>query len=43
MALFALLPLSAVVGEEKPNKVVTPILDVSTFYPIKGDESYHQD
>jgi len=27
-----------------PNqKVVTPILDVSTFYPIKGNESYHQD
>jgi peptide-methionine (S)-S-oxide reductase len=27
-----------------PDKtVVTPILDASTFYPIKGDESYHQD
>ncbi len=27
-----------------PNqKVVTPILASSTFYPIKGDESYHQD
>ncbi|MGI2110088.1 peptide-methionine (S)-S-oxide reductase MsrA [Shewanella frigidimarina] len=27
-----------------PNsKVVTPILNASTFYPIKGDESYHQD
>jgi peptide-methionine (S)-S-oxide reductase len=25
------------------NKVVTPILDASTFYPIKGTESYHQD
>jgi peptide-methionine (S)-S-oxide reductase len=23
--------------------VVTPILDASTFYPIKGSESYHQD
>jgi peptide-methionine (S)-S-oxide reductase len=22
--------------------VVTPILDVATFYPIKGEESYHQ-
>jgi peptide-methionine (S)-S-oxide reductase len=22
---------------------VTPILNRSTFYPIKGDESYHQD
>ena len=27
-----------------PNQtVVTPILDRATFYPIKGDESYHQD
>jgi peptide-methionine (S)-S-oxide reductase len=27
-----------------PDKVVaTRILDQSTFYPIKGDESYHQD
>ena len=25
------------------NKVVTPILDVAVFYPIKGKESYHQD
>lgn len=25
------------------EKVVTPILDASTFYPIKGSESYHQD
>lgn len=25
------------------QKVVTPILDASTFYPIKGEESYHQD
>jgi peptide-methionine (S)-S-oxide reductase len=25
------------------QKVVTPILDASIFYPIKGDESYHQD
>jgi peptide-methionine (S)-S-oxide reductase len=25
------------------GKVVTPILSASTFYPIKGDESYHQD
>ncbi len=23
--------------------VVTPILKISTFYPIKGEESYHQD
>jgi len=27
-----------------PNKkVVTPILNASIFYPIKGNESYHQD
>ncbi|MDH5391739.1 MAG: peptide-methionine (S)-S-oxide reductase MsrA [Gammaproteobacteria bacterium] len=27
-----------------PDKtVVTPVLAASTFYPIKGDESYHQD
>jgi peptide-methionine (S)-S-oxide reductase len=25
------------------QEVVTPILAASTFYPIKGDESYHQD
>ena len=25
------------------KKIVTPILDASTFYPVKGDESYHQD
>jgi len=25
------------------KKVVTPILEASIFYPIKGDESYHQD
>jgi len=25
------------------QQVVTKILDASTFYPIKGDESYHQD
>ena len=32
------------VVKEFPNqKVVTPILKVSTFYPIKGEESYHQD
>lgn len=32
------------VVEQFPNqKVITPILDASTFYPIKGDESYHQD
>lgn len=25
------------------KKVVTPVLDASTFYPVKGEESYHQD
>ncbi|MFT5097923.1 MAG: peptide-methionine (S)-S-oxide reductase [Planctomycetaceae bacterium] len=25
------------------QKIVTPILDSSRFYPIMGDESYHQD
>jgi peptide-methionine (S)-S-oxide reductase len=32
------------VVEQFPNKkVVTSILNASTFYPIKGKESYHQD
>jgi peptide-methionine (S)-S-oxide reductase len=32
------------VEEQFPNdKVVTPILQASTFYPITGNESYHQD
>ena len=25
------------------NEIVTPILNASIFYPIKGNESYHQD
>ncbi len=33
----------AVVEQFPDRKVVTPILEASTFYPIKGDESYHQD
>ena len=32
-----------VVNQFPGKKVVTPILPASTFYPIKGDESYHQD
>ena len=32
-----------VVAEFPNMKVVTPILDASTFYPIAGEESYHQD
>ena len=31
-----------VVQQFPDQKVVTPILKASTFYPIKGDESYHQ-
>ena len=32
------------VAEKFPRKkIVTPIINASTFYPIKGDESYHQD
>ena len=32
------------VAAKFPNqKIVTPILNTSVFYPIKGDESYHQD
>ena len=31
------------VVKQFPNqKVITPILNAATFYPIKGDESYHQ-
>ena len=33
----------AVVEEFPKQTVVTPILNASTFYPIKGNESYHQD
>jgi len=32
------------VEKQFPDQVVvTPILDATTFYPIQGDESYHQD
>jgi len=33
----------AVVEQFPDHTVVTPILDAATFYPIKGEESYHQD
>ena len=33
----------AVIDEFSNQTVVTPILTASTFYPIKGNESYHQD
>lgn len=32
-----------VVAQFPGQTVVTPILDASTFYPIQGRESYHQD
>ena len=32
-----------VVARFPDQRVVTPILDASTFYPIKGAESHHQD
>lgn len=32
-----------VVAQFPGKEVVTPILDASVFYPIKGEESYHQD
>lgn len=32
-----------VVNRFPQREVVTPILEAETFYPIKGDESYHQD
>lgn len=35
--------LKAVVERFPDMRVVTPVLDAATFYPIKGDESYHQD
>jgi peptide-methionine (S)-S-oxide reductase len=33
----------AVAKQFPGEKVVTPILNASIFYPIKGNESYHQD
>jgi peptide-methionine (S)-S-oxide reductase len=32
-----------VAGQFPDKKIVTPILMASVFYPIQGDESYHQD
>jgi len=32
-----------VIEQFPDKKVVTPILNASIFYPIKGNESYHQD
>lgn len=33
----------AVAAKFPGKKIVTPILDAATFYPIKGEEIYHQD
>ena len=33
----------AVEEKFRGKKVITPILEATTFYPIKGNESYHQD
>ncbi|MBQ4833435.1 peptide-methionine (S)-S-oxide reductase MsrA [Pseudoalteromonas sp. MMG010] len=40
---LALQSKQAVVAQFPNQTVVTPILSASTFYPIKGKESYHQD
>ena len=40
---LAQLSREKVVKKFPDQKVVTPILTSSVFYPIKGDESYHQD
>ncbi|MDW3096133.1 MAG: peptide-methionine (S)-S-oxide reductase MsrA [Gammaproteobacteria bacterium] len=32
-----------IIDQFPDNPVVTPILDTSTFYPIEGDEIFHQD
>ena len=51
-AIFVANDSERAIAEESKRKVavqfpgqtvVTPILAASTFYPIKGDESYHQD
>jgi len=33
----------AIVAQFPDQKIITPILNASTFYPIQGNESYHQD
>ena len=40
---LAELSRKKVVEQFPDKKVVTPILNASVFYPIKGEESYHQD
>ena len=40
---LAELSKQSVITQFPNQKVVTPILPTTTFYPIKGNESYHQD
>ena len=40
---LAELSRQSVITQFPNKKVVTPILPTMTFYPIKGNESYHQD
>ena len=40
---LALMSKEAVQRKFPKQQIVTPILPLSTFYPIKGDEEYHQD
>jgi peptide-methionine (S)-S-oxide reductase len=40
---LAELSKQSVIAQFPNQKVVTPILPTATFYPIKGNESYHQD
>ena len=35
--------LEKVIQQFPDQTIVTPILDAAKFYPIRGDESYHQD
>ena len=51
-AIFVDTPIERKIAEESKRevvekfpdkKVITPILDASIFYPIEGNESYHQD
>jgi peptide-methionine (S)-S-oxide reductase len=40
---LAELSKQSIITQFPNQKVVTPILPTTTFYPIKGNESYHQD
>jgi peptide-methionine (S)-S-oxide reductase len=40
---WAMQSREKVVAQFPDQQVITPILNASTFYPIMGDESYHQD